>query len=252
MRLPRIIPVLLLHNGGLYKTLRFKQPVYVGDPLNAVKIFNEKEVDELILLDIHATPEGRKPALEYLADIASECFMPLSYGGGINSINGINEVIKTGIEKVVVNTAAIENPQFVREAADKYGSTTIVVSIDIKKTLFGKYEVFNKNKRKIFSSDPVKTAVEMNRCGGGEIMLNSVDKDGTMSGYDNQLIKMISSEVDIPVIACGGAGNISHLKEAYIYGASAMAAGSMFVFKGTRQSVLINYPSQQEIKTLFS
>lgn len=252
MRLPRIIPVLLLHNGGLYKTLKFKQPVYVGDPLNAVKIFNEKEVDELILLDIHATPEGRKPPLEYLATIASECFMPLSYGGGINSINGINEVIKTGIEKVVINTAAIENPQFVTEAAGKYGSTTIVVSLDVKKNLFGKYEVYNKNKRKIFSTDPVKMVVELNRCGAGELMLNSVDKDGTMSGYDNDLIKKISAEIDIPVVACGGAGTITHLKEAFDNGASAMAAGSMFVFKGTRNSVLINYPSQQEIKSLFS
>lgn len=252
MRLPRIIPVLLLHNGGLYKTIKFKQPVYVGDPLNAVKIFNEKEVDELILLDIHATPEGRKPPLEYLATIASECFMPLSYGGGINSINGINEVIKTGIEKVVINTAAIENPQFVSEAAEKYGSTTIVVSLDVKKNLFGKYQVYNKNKRKIFSSDPVKMAVELNRSGAGELMLNSVDKDGTMTGYDNDLIKKISAEVDIPVVACGGAGTIAHLKEAYDHGASAMAAGSMFVFKGTRQSVLINYPSKHEIKSLFS
>lgn len=251
MRLPRIIPVLLMHNGGLYKTLKFKQPVYVGDPLNALKIFNDKEVDELMLLDIHATSEERDPDLNYLATIASECFMPVSYGGGINSLKMINDVIKTGIEKIVLNTVAIENPAFVLESTEKYGSTTIVVSIDVKKTIFGKYEVYNKNKRKLFSTDPVKMAVEMNRNGAGEIVLNSVDKDGTMAGYEIELIKKISSEVDIPVIACGGAGTIQHLKEAFENGASAMAAGSLFIFKGSRQSVLINYPTQQEIKKLF-
>ncbi|MFZ5553793.1 MAG: AglZ/HisF2 family acetamidino modification protein [Bacteroidota bacterium] len=251
MRWPRIIPVLLLNKGGLYKTLKFKEPVYVGDPLNAVKIFNEKEVDEITVLDIHASSEGRKPDLEYLSMIASECFMPLSYGGGINSIDDIKSVTKTGIEKIVINTAAIENPQFIQQAAGIFGSTTIVVSIDVKKNWLGKYEVYNKNKRKIFTTDPLKMAEEMNKCGAGELLLNAVDRDGTMLGYDRELIRKISSSVDIPVVACGGAGNLQHLKEAYQSGASAMAAGSLFVFRGTRQSVLINYPSQKEIKELF-
>lgn len=251
-RLPRIIPVLLLDNKGLYKTVKFKDPKYVGDPLNAVKIFNEKEVDELIFLDINASVQGRKPNLDYLANIASECFMPLCYGGGIRSIVDIKQVIGTGIEKVSLNSIAIENPAFIREAADTFGSSTVCVSIDVKKNFWGKYEVFTKGKTKPAISDPVAFAVEMNRRGAGEILLNSVDRDGTMEGFDTEIIKRVASEVDIPVIACGGAGNVADLHAAYAQGkASAMAAGSMFVFHGKHRAILISYPDQETLKKTF-
>jgi len=251
-RLPRIIPVLLLDNKGLYKTVKFKDPKYVGDPLNAVKIFNEKEVDELIFLDINATVEGRKPNLNYLADIASECFMPLCYGGGIRSIADIKQIIGTGIEKVSLNSIAIENTPFIQQAADTFGSSTICVSIDVKKNFWGKYEVYTKTKLKPRITDPVAYAAEINRMGAGEILLNSVDRDGTMEGFDTEIIKRVASEVDIPVIACGGAGNATDLQKAYAEGhASAMAAGSMFVFHGKHRAVLISYPDQETLKKLF-
>lgn len=248
MRVPRVIPILLLSKQGLYKTVKFKKPVYIGDPLNAVKIFNEKEVDELIFLDIDASAGGKEPDYRYLTDIASECFMPLCYGGGITNTEQIKKLIFSGIEKVSLNTVALGNPQFIREASDRFGSSTIVVSIDVTKNLFGKNVIYNKNKVKTVFSDPVAMAVEMNKQGAGEILINSVDRDGVMNGYDLELIKRISSQVDIPVVACGGAGEISHFKEAVEAGASAVAAGSMFVFHGVHKAVLINYPEQEELR----
>lgn len=251
MRIPRVIPVLLLDKGGVYKTVKFKNPVYIGDPLNAVKILNDKEVDELIFLDINASTQKREPDYEYLSSIAGECFMPLCYGGAVNDIHQIKKLIFSGIEKVSINTAALSHPEFIREAADKFGSSTIVVSIDVSKNLFGKYQLHNKSKVKTRFSNPVEMAVEMNRLGVGEILINSVEKDGTMSGYDLELIRKISSEVDVPVVACGGAGQLSHFKPAIDAGASAVAAGSMFVFHGVHKAVLINYPSQQELQKSF-
>jgi cyclase len=248
LRVPRVIPILLLSKQGLYKTVKFKKPVYIGDPLNAVKIFNEKEVDELIFLDIDASAGGKEPDYRYLTDIASECFMPLCYGGGITNTEQIKKLIFSGIEKVSLNTVALGKPQFIREASDRFGSSTIVVSIDVTKNLFGKNVIYNKNKVKTVFYDPVAMAVEMNKQGAGEILINSVDRDGVMNGYDLELIKRISSQVDIPVVACGGAGEISHFKEADEAGASAVAAGSMFVFHGVHKAVLINYPEQEELR----
>lgn len=251
--IPRVIPILLLKNAGLVKTIAFKDPTYVGDPINAVKIFNEKEVDELVFLDITATAENKNPPLKLLTDIASECFMPFCYGGAIRSIAQIKEIISLGVEKVAINSYAAENPQFVREAADAFGSSTIVVSVDIKKNFFGKYEVYTRSGRNKTGKDPVRYAGEMNKLGAGELLVNSIDRDGTMKGYDIELLKKISSEVDIPVIACGGAGTLSHFDEAIKKGgASAVAAGSMFVFHGRHRAVLINYPSPAELEKLFS
>ncbi|MFN4234152.1 MAG: AglZ/HisF2 family acetamidino modification protein [Bacteroidia bacterium] len=250
--IPRVIPVLLLQNSGLVKTQKFKNPKYVGDPINAVKIFNEKEVDELIFLDITATKENRKPNYKLLNEIATECFMPLCYGGGINSINDIKNVINAGVEKVSINTAAIENPEFIKEASDKFGSSTIVVSIDVKKTFWGKKTIHVYSGSKNTGLDPIQFAIKMQEKGAGELLLNAIDRDGLMNSYDLELIEMISREVDIPVIACGGAGNLKHFKEAIHSGASAVAAGSMFVFHGRHRAVLINYPSQKELQTLFS
>lgn len=251
MRIPRVIPVLLLDKGGIYKTVKFKNPVYIGDPLNAVKIFNDKEVDELIFLDINASGQKREPDYDYLASIAGECFMPLCYGGAVSDIAQIKKLIFSGIEKVAINSHALSNPEFVREASNKFGSSTIVISIDVTKNIFGKYQVYNKNKVKTKFSDPIQMAEEMNKLGAGEILVNSVDRDGMMKGFDTEMIKRISSAVDIPVVACGGGGNITHFKPVIDAGASAIAAGSMFVFHGVHKAVLINYPSQNELKNCF-
>lgn len=251
MQIPRVIPVLLLKNAGLVKTQKFKEPKYVGDPINAVKIFNEKEVDELIFLDITASIEKKKPNLKLLNEIATECFMPLCYGGGIKSIEDIKSIINAGVEKVALNSIAVECPELVKKAADVFGSSTIVVSIDVKKNFWGKKIIYSYSGSKNTGIDPVKFAVEMQKNGAGELLINSIDKDGMMSGYDYELINQISKEVDIPVIACGGAGNLQHLKQAYEAGASALAAGSMFVFHGPHRAVLINYPSQKELQEIF-
>ncbi|MDQ3190552.1 MAG: AglZ/HisF2 family acetamidino modification protein [Bacteroidota bacterium] len=248
MALPRIIPVLLLKNGGLVKTTKFKDPKYIGDPINAVKIFNEKEADELMFLDILATSEKKNPQLGFLEKIAGECFMPLSYGGGIRSLEIIKEILKVGIEKVVINTFAIENPQFIQSATEKYGTSTIAVSIDVKKNFWGKNEIWVNGGKKNSGKDPVQFAIEMDKRGAGELIINSIDRDGTMEGYDLELIKKIACEVNMPVIACGGAGKIEHFNEAINYsGASSVAAGSMFVFHGKHRAVLITYPGNQVI-----
>jgi cyclase len=252
MEIPRVIPVLLLNNAGLYKTLKFKEPKYVGDPVNAVKIFNDKEVDELIFLDVSVTKERKKIDYKLLEEIAGECFMPLCYGGGITSVEQIRNIISIGVEKVSLNTVAVENPQFVREASDSFGSSTIVVSIDVKKNFWGKAEVCIRGGSVNTGLSVESVAVEMNKMGAGEILLNSIDRDGTMKGYDLDLIQSVTSEVDVPVIACGGAGIPAHFSDAVEKGASAVAAGSMFVFHGKHRAVLISYPSQPELKSIFS
>lgn len=245
---PRVIPCLLLKNEGLVKTVKFKDPKYLGDPINIVRIFNDKEVDELIFLDILATVENRRPNFELLGKITSECFMPLGYGGGIRDMDDIKKLLAIGVEKFVLNTAAVENPSLIRTAADHAGSQAVVISIDVKKTLFGKYEVFTRAGKKTTGLDPVKFAVDMEKQGAGEILINSIDRDGTMQGYDLDLIQRVAESVTVPVVACGGAGNIGHLAEAVKSGASAAAAGSMFVFQGPLRGVLISYPSQEALK----
>ncbi|HKC64033.1 MAG TPA: AglZ/HisF2 family acetamidino modification protein, partial [Pyrinomonadaceae bacterium] len=245
----RVIPCLLLKNEGLVKTVKFKNPKYVGDPLNAVKIFNEKEVDELIFLDITATVENRRPPLKLISQIASECFMPFCYGGGIRSVEDIAELFKLGVEKVAINSQAVENPLLIRSAAEKFGSQSIVVSIDVKKNLFGKYRVFTHGGRKATKFDPAEFAARMQEMGAGELFLNSIDRDGTMQGYDLELTKKVTESVSLPVIACGGAGRIEDFADAIKKGgASAVSAGSMFVFQGQYRAVLITYPSIKELE----
>jgi len=249
----RVTPCLLLKNRGLVKTIKFKDPKYIGDPINAVKIFNEKEVDELILLDITATTEKKGLQIRLISEIARECFMPLCYGGGICSIDDIREIYKLGIEKVSINTCAVENPLFIKSAADAFGSQSIVVSIDVKKNLFGKYEIFTQSGKKNTKLDPIKFIKQMENMGAGEILINSIDRDGTMQGYDIDLIKKVAESVSIPVIACGGAGKIEDFEEAVKKGgASAVAAGSLFVFYGPNRAILINFPTRQELKTVLS
>jgi cyclase len=245
----RVIPCLLLKGQGLVKTVKFKNPKYVGDPMNAVKIFNEKEVDELALLDIDATVGGKRPQIKLISEIASECFMPLSYGGGLRHLDDLKTIFNLGVEKVVINSYAIENPAFVEEAAELYGSQSIVVAIDVKKNLSGDYGVFTQGGKRKTNLHPIEHAMEMERLGAGEIFLNSIDRDGTMDGYDIELIKKVTQSVSIPVIACGGAGKIEDFVEAVKKGgASAVAAGSMFVFHGKHRAVLITYPSIQELE----
>ncbi len=247
----RIIPCLLLRNQGLVKTVRFKDPKYVGDPINAVKIFNEKEVDELIFLDITATADGRRPSFKVLSEISSECFMPLAYGGGIRTIDDIQRIFALGVEKAVVNSRAAEDPRFIREAADAFGSQSVVVSMDVKRNFFGRYEVLSHGGRRSTRRDPVGYARQMEEMGAGEIFLNSIDLDGTMKGYDIELIRSVSGAVGIPVIACGGAGKIEDFASAVKNGgASAVSAGSMFVFQGKHRAVLISYPEYRELERI--
>jgi len=247
----RVIPVLLLRNRGLVKTVEFKEGKYIGDPINAVKIFNEKEVDELIFLDITASKEQREPNFEVIRDIATECFMPFGYGGGIKTIQHIKKLFSSGAEKAIINSSAIENPSFIKEASDFFGSQSIVVSIDVKKDFSGKYKVYDSSKDKLTDLDPVEFSIKMESLGCGEIFLNSVERDGTMEGYDMDLIKKVSNAVNIPVIACGGAGKLDDFRDAVKQGsASAVAAGSLFVFYGKHKAVLINYPSQEELEKI--
>ena len=248
MRRIRVIPVLLIHKGGLYKTVKFSKPQYVGDPINAVRIFNEKEVDEIIILDIDATAKNKAPNIRMIEEIASEAFMPLAYGGGIRKVSEIKEILQRGAEKVVINYGSLEHPELIENAAAVFGSQSIVVSIDIKKNLFGRYKTTSINGTRTYNTHPTNHARNVEKLGAGEIMLTIINREGTFLGYDLDAIKMISDAVNIPVIANGGAKEISDFKKAIEDGhASAVAAGSMFVFKGPRRAVLVNYPSQQSL-----
>jgi len=246
----RIIPVLLLDKSGLYKTQRFLNPRYIGDPINAIRIFNDKEVDELAFLDIGATIDNRNPNLAVLKDIASECFMPLSFGGGIRNVEMIREILNVGVEKVVINTAAVERPRLISESAQLFGSSTIVISIDVKRNHFGKPLVHIRGGRERTRLNPVDWAVEAERLGAGEVLINSIDQDGMMQGYDWTLIKSVSDAVSIPVVAAGGArGIIDFARAIKDCKVSAVAAGSCFVFQGKHRAVLITYPTRMELET---
>ena len=246
---PRVIPCLLLKDKGLVKTVRFKDPTYVGDFINAVKIFNDKQVDELVFLDITATVERRKPPFAQVAKITAECFMPLAYGGGIRELADIKQLLNLGVEKVCINSYAVENPSFITTAANLVGSSSIVVSMDVRKTRFGGYRVFTKSGTRNTHLDPVAFAMQMERAGAGELLLTAIDRDGTMQGYDLELITSVSQAVTIPVVACGGAGTVDDMAQAILKGgASAAAAGSLFVFQGKHRAVLITYPAPEELQ----
>jgi len=246
----RVIPCLLLKDLGLVKTVKFSDPKYIGDPINAVKIFNDKEVDELIFLDISATSENREPSFDLLSRISSEAFMPFSYGGGIKTIESATKILRMGAEKVIINTRAFENPEFITQLSQKFGSQSVVVSIDAKKIKEGEYKVFIKNGKEETELNPVDYAVEMKKKGAGEIFINSIDNDGIMNGYDLELIRQVSKAVNIPVIACGGAGKAEDFSSAVKAGASAVSAGSFFVFIGPYKAVLISYPSYKELSEI--
>jgi imidazole glycerol-phosphate synthase subunit HisF len=250
---PRVIPVLLLKNLGLVKSVKFKDYRYIGDPINAVKLFNDLGADELAFLDILANREKQSISLDFVRRVGDEANMPFSVGGGIRSINEIRQVLGAGAEKVILNTFACENPDFIREASEEFGCSTIVVSIDVKKNLFGKELTYIYSGKKATSYDPVSFAQLAEDKGAGEIIINSIEHDGMMQGYDISLIKRISESVRIPVVALGGAGNNNDLRDAVLEGyASAVAAGSLFVYHGPRRAVLINYPTPEELLKIFS
>lgn len=250
MRRIRVIPALLLHKGGLIKSVKFKDYTYVGDPINAVKIFNEKEVDEIAVIDIDASRENRGPDVKRIADIASEAFMPMAYGGGISTIEQIKEIFYNGIEKVILNKAAVQSQALITEAARLFGSQSIMVSIDVKKHLLKGNRVYTDNGKTNTGFAPDAFAKQMENAGAGEILLNNIDRDGTYAGYDTALIKGVSEAVNIPVIAIGGASSVADFREAIEHGASAVAAGSMFVFQRPHKAVLISYPAQNDLKQL--
>ena len=247
----RVIPTLLLQNKGLVKTVKFKNPTYIGDPINAVKIFNDKRVDELVFLDISASAQKKEPDYNYISDIANECFMPICYGGGVKNIEQMRKIFKIGIEKIAINSAAIENPTLIRDAAATFGSQSIVVAINVKKDLFGNYKVYNPSKKKCLKMTLSDYVARAEALGAGEILLYPVDDDGTMKGYNLSLISKLTSTLKIPVIACGGAGGVADFKKAVHAGASAVAAGSIFVYKVPHKAVLINFPSSQELEEVF-
>lgn len=250
---PRIIPCLLLKDKGLVKSTRFKDFRYVGDPMNAVRIFNDKKADELIFLDIQATEQQREPSLELIERLGDECNMPFAVGGGIRDTKLIARILKAGAEKVSINAEAVLRPEFIKEAATTFGSSTIAVSIDVKKNIWGKEQVFIRNGKKGTGIAARDHARKMEDMGAGELIVNSIAHDGLMEGYHLELIKRISDAVDIPVIALGGAGTIDHFKEVLDEGnASAAAAGSYFVFHGRRKAVLINFPTQTELAENFA
>lgn len=244
----RVIPVLLLTGHRLVKTVKFKNRVYVGDPINTVKIFNDKEVDELAILDIDASINGREPDYDYIERLASQCFMPLAYGGGIRTAQQASRLLAIGVEKVILNTAATTDPDVVSAAAAEAGSQSVVVSIDVKKNWLGKYQVRSAGGSRGTSLDPAAFAAEVVKRGAGEILINSIDRDGTQSGYDLDLISNVASAVNVPVIACGGASTLDDFAAAVGKGASAVAAGSMFVFTGPHRAVLINFPQRADLE----
>ena len=242
---PRIIPCLLVKDKGLVKTVKFDKPKYVGDPINAVRIFNEKQVDELMVLDIDATTSSMEPDLKMIENLANECRMPLCYGGGIKTLDQAKKIFSLGVEKIAISSAAVDDLSFVTKISQQVGTQSVVVVIDIKKNKLGGYSIYTHNGRRLSSEEPLKFAEKAERAGAGEIVINSIDNDGMMNGYDIGIITKIRKEVSLPMTVLGGAGSIEDIgKLIHSFGIIGAAAGSLFVFKGVYKAVLINYPDQ--------
>jgi imidazole glycerol-phosphate synthase subunit HisF len=245
---PRIIPCLLVKNGGLVKTIKFGNPKYVGDPINAVKIYNEKEVDELIVLNIDATAQNKEPDYVMIKNLAAECRMPLCYGGGVKTVEQVERIISLGVEKVAVSSAAVADPQIVARAAEVVGAQSIVVILDVKKNgKHNSYEMLTHNGTRAVGKAPEDFAKQMESLGAGEIVINSVDQDGIMKGYDLDLVNKVREAIHLPITVLGGAGSLDDIKALiHSFGIIGAAAGSLFVFKGVYRAVLINYPNREE------
>ncbi len=248
----RVIPCLLLQDGGLVKTQQFKNPKYVGDPINAVRIFNDKYVDELIFLDIRASRFNLEPDYDLITRIAGECFMPLCYGGGVKTLEQAKKLVSLGVEKIAVNSACIHRPDLIKQLVGELGSQSVVGAMDVKRNFWGRERVYDASRRTLTDIDPVMHAQSMLAAGVGEIFVNDVNRDGMFEGYNNEFISKLSGIISVPLIACGGARNLNDIQQAFSSGASAAAAGSMFVFYGPHRAVLITYPEYSQIKKLFS
>lgn len=249
---PRLIPSLLLHDKGLVKTVNFKSPKYIGDPINAVRIFNEKEVDELAFFDIDATVLNREPDYVLIEKLANQSRMPLCYGGGVKSVEQAQKIFGLGVEKIALSSAVMNNPELVTQIANRVGSQSVIVVLDIKKKLLGGYEVYTHNGKKSTGINPIEFVNELEKLGAGEIIINSIDQDGVMRGYDLNLIDKIAEKISIPMTVLGGAGSLSDIKKVIDkHGVIGLAAGSLFVFKGPYKAVLINYPNQLEKNKVF-
>jgi len=247
----RIIPTLLISNGKLVKTVNFGNKIYVGDPINAIKIFNDKEVDELILIDIDASKTKSQINYKLVEDCASECFMPLCYGGGIKNIDDATHLFSLGIEKICIQSSYFKDSNLLTELSSKYGSQAIVISIDLKKNIFGNYNIINSSNGSVIKKKLNDLLSELTELGAGEILMNVINKDGKMSGMDLEMINKIASNTSLPLIALGGVGSLNDIKNAFMNGASAVSAGSFFVFNGPHKAVLITYPKQNEITKIF-
>jgi cyclase len=244
---PRIIPCLLVHDKGLVKTVHFKNPKYVGDPINAVRIFNEKQVDELTVLDIDASAENREPDYKMIENLAAECRMPLCYGGGVKTPEQAQRIFSLGVEKIAISSAAVEDPTLVARIAERVGSQSVVVIIDVKKKLFGGYEVYLNNGKKSTGKNPLDLVRELQKLGAGEIVINSIDYDGAMKGYDLNLAEKIRNVTNLPLTILGGAGSLEDISKLISkFGIIGASAGSLFVFKGVYKAVLINYPNPSD------
>ncbi|WP_164976797.1 AglZ/HisF2 family acetamidino modification protein [Chryseobacterium sp. CH21] len=248
---PRIIPSLLIQDNGLVKTVNFKNPKYVGDPINAVRIFNEKEVDELAIFDIDATAKGLEPNYSLIERIANQSRMPLCYGGGVKTLEQAQKIFGLGIEKIALSSAVLQNPKLITEIAERVGSQSVIVVLDVKKKLFGGYEVYTHNGKKATGINPFKFVEEAQKLGAGEIVINSIDQDGVMKGYDMGLIDKVREKISLPLTVLGGAGTLNDIKQVIDkHGIIGVAAGSLFVFKGVYKAVLINYPTFEEKEKL--
>jgi imidazole glycerol-phosphate synthase subunit HisF len=247
----RVIPALLLRNGGLVKTTQFKDPKYVGDPINAIRIFNDKEVDELMVLDITASKEQREPNYALIEQFAGECFMPLAYGGGIRSAAQARQLFSLGVEKICLQTAAMENSTLISELANQFGSQSVIVSVDVKKNWLGKPKLYQSATGRLMDAAWMDKLHELVSAGAGEVLLNVVDKDGTLAGPDLLLIQQGSAAVEVPLIALGGVSSLADIKACVDAGASAVAAGAFFVYHGPHRAVLITYPKYHELEQLF-
>jgi cyclase len=245
----RIIPCLQLIGDSLVKKVKFDKHSYIGDPINTVRIFNELEVDELCFLDISATTEKRKPNLKVLKEIANECFMPLSYGGGIENIQTVHEILSIGFEKIILNTSAFKNPKLITEIVNQFGSQSLIISIDVKKNIFGKYSIYTNCGKVKQKGDPLEWSKTVEKLGAGELLITSMDREGTWQGYDLKILKEIADSVNIPVIANGGAGNIDHIIEVFENTEiAAVAVGSMLVYQAKGLGVLVNFPDKKKLE----